>query len=140
MDPNNPFTSHHLSQGAGQVRGGETLWDLVHLDRRGGRGVKVGGQKRVRRCVVGRQEEEKGAGGRAGVPLVGVRARVSGDPETGEGGKDSGALGAEGMGGGGGGSGSRAERTWVVEHWEQREGRERRSQKACMSGTLVRLP
>ena len=102
--------------------------------------MKVGGQKRVRRCVVGRLEEEKGAGGRAGVPLVGVRARVSGDPETGEGGKDSGALGAEGMGGGGGGSGSRAERTWVVEHWEQRGGESGGPRKPACLGPWSACP
>ena len=40
VDPNNPFSFGHLLQGADQVRGEETLWDLVHMEIRG----EVGGE------------------------------------------------------------------------------------------------
>ena len=65
MAPNNPFSSCHLSQGAGWVRSGLKV-DLVGsgaLEIRGRYRLKVGGQKRVKRYVVGRQEEkERGQG------------------------------------------------------------------------------
>ena len=61
--PNNPFSSRHLSQGAGRVRGGGDLVGSGALEIRGRYRLKVGGQKRVKRCVVGRQEEkERGQG------------------------------------------------------------------------------